>query len=141
MTDFLKRIIGTSLPVFYIWALLYGPAWAQNLTLFMIWFAGACAFLVTAIFFLALIIDPDKIVDDPNNQKIFSGKLRHLWKIVPAAALVVVAMHGWTISAIYWAVIMAFAWILDAIVSAGVKESKEEAAALYKEMKANGEVP
>ena len=128
-----RKLCGSVGHAFFIWAILLGPMWSKNLTLFLIWIGGASLVFLTLFFFLLLVADPEKIVQDPDNQKRFSGKLRHLWKLPPMATALVLAAQGWTFTAIFWTLTLMGAYTLDVIVTAGVKEELEK--------KADAEVP
>lgn len=129
----LKRITTPLLHAFFIWAVLLGPLWAKNLTLFLVWIGGVSLFLLTVFFFLLLVADPEKVVENPDNQKRFSSKVRHLWKIPPIATALVLAAQGWTVTAVFWSVVLTLAYALDIVVAAGVKEQLEK--------KVNADVP
>jgi hypothetical protein len=107
MRKFLTRLVYQLDKPFYVWALLAGPQWAQNITFFAIWIYIALFFFVL----LSELASRADVLEKAKEDRAFAelmakDKVSFLWTLPSFAAAIAAASQAWFVSATLYAVFL-----------------------------------
>ena len=99
---------------FYVWALVAGPPWAQNIAFFAIWFYTV---LLLAMVFINAAKSKElkalaKVPGNKEDMKEFvEKKINFLWMVPSLCVAIAAASQAWFVSAFFYAssILMSFA--------------------------------
>ena len=106
MKKFLTKLVFQLDKPFYVWALVAGPAWAQNIAFFAIW--------VYIVLLLAMCVinagkkkEVHELMEVPGNkeemERWLEPKYTWLWTIPSLCVAVAAASQAWFVSAFFYA--------------------------------------
>lgn len=108
MKKFLKKLAFQLDKPFYVWALLAGPPWAQNITLFAIWIYIVLLLLVFATQMMNKSEMPENVRNNRKEvEELAAIKPNFLWALPSLAVGVAAASQAWFFCAtIYFILIL-----------------------------------
>jgi hypothetical protein len=120
MRKFLTRLVYQLDKPFYVWALLAGPIWAQNITIFAIW---TYVILFLSVLFADASTRKEVLERARKDREFAEEQMEHkaspIWMLPSLAVAVTAASQAWFVSATFYGVLV--------LMSYGAYSSKKDA--------------